>query len=134
MPGELLVLSSRRQRRHRLETPFLIRDAPEGIVPIVDNLSLPSRLLLFPVRPGFGSPGGTFVHVATFEGGRRHAHALRVKQSAPGGYGQEVELHGRGREPMPNVLRKGGRRGRSRFIWDFVVFLSKGECGGSGAQ
>ena len=48
---QLLNLPSLRQRGDGLQSPLLVRNAPEGVVPVVDDLLLPALVLLFPSRP-----------------------------------------------------------------------------------
>ena len=97
---ELLVAPPLRQRRHRLEAPFLKRNLAKRLVSVVDDFALPSRLLLLPVGPCLGGPGGALVDVACLAFGCGDAQALGVEEGAPRRHGQQVESH---------VVRGGGR-------------------------
>lgn len=81
----LLITTSRRQRRHRLETPFLVGDAPKSIVSIVDDLSLPALVHLLPLRPSPGGPGGALVNVGATLWRSGDFESFRVEQRSPRG-------------------------------------------------
>lgn len=93
LAAQLVVATAGRQGRHRLEAPFLVWDAAKGVVAVVDDLALPARLLLLPLGPFLGRPGGAAVDVAAVRGGRGDVQALRVHEGAPRRHGEEEEAH-----------------------------------------
>ena len=92
---QLPLLPALRQRRHRLEAPFLVGDAAQQLVAVADDGFLPALLFLLPARPGARGLGLNPVRPRLFSCGRR-VESLRVEKSTSRRDGEEIEAHGIG--------------------------------------
>ncbi len=90
---QLPLLPALRQRRHRLQTPFLVGDATQQLVAVADDGLLPPLVLLLPARPGAGGLGLEPVRPSLFPCGWR-VEPLGVEKRSSRRDGEEVEAHG----------------------------------------
>lgn len=91
---ELVGAAAGRQGRDRLETPFLVGDAPEGVVAVVDHLALPARLHLLPPSPRLGRVRGGPVDIVVVV--LVDVGALSVQERPPRREREEEQPHGSG--------------------------------------
>lgn len=83
-----------RQRRHRLQAPFLVGYPLEDLVAPRRELLLPAGVALLPRDPGCVGAGDERVNVGLLAGGLL-LEAFAVDEGAAGGDGEEEEAHRR---------------------------------------